>query len=139
MKRRTLIAVLVGLVSLTSCKDTTKAKGLADAAIVDFHKQFNEQKFKELYTAGHADLKAAATEADFLKLLEAVHRKLGKQVNSSEEGWRVNTFNMKTSAVVTQNTEFEQGKGVETFTYVVSGGFCTLQGYHINSQDMMTK
>jgi hypothetical protein len=139
MKRRTLIALLVGLTSLTSCKDMTKAKGLADTAIVDFHKQFNEQKFKELYTAGHADLKAAATEADFLKLLEAVHRKLGKQVKSTEAGWRVNTFNMKTSAVVTQNTEFEQGKGVETFTYVVSGTSCTLQGYHINSQDMMTK
>jgi hypothetical protein len=46
---------------------------------------------------------------------------------------------MKASAVVTQNTEFEQGKGVETFTYVISGGSCTLQGYNINSQDMMTK
>jgi len=65
MKQRTLIPVLFGLVSLTSCKNMTKAKGLADAAVVDFHEQFNEQKFKELYTAGHADLKVAATEADF--------------------------------------------------------------------------
>lgn len=139
MKRRTLVALLVGLVPLTSCKDMSKAKGMADAAIVDFHKKFNEQKFKELYSAGHADLKAAATEADFLRLLEAVHRKLGRQVRSSEGGWRVNTSNMKTSAVVTQDTEFEQGKGTETFTYVVSGDSCTLLGYHINSQDMMIK
>jgi hypothetical protein len=139
MKRRTLIALLVGLTSLTSCKDMTKAKGLADTAILDFHKLFNEQKFKELYSAGHADFKAAATESDFLKLLEAVHRKLGKQVKSTEAGWRVSTFNMKTSVVVTQNTEFDHGKGIETFTYAVSGPSCTLKGYHIDSQDMMTK
>lgn len=46
---------------------------------------------------------------------------------------------MKTTAVLTQNTEFERGKGVETFTFVVSGSSCTLQGYYINSQDMMIK
>jgi hypothetical protein len=139
MNRRHLIALLIGLMSLSSCKDMTKAKGLAGTAIVDFHKQFNDQKFKELYTSAHPELRAAATETDFLKLLEAVHRKLGKQVRSTEASWRVNTFNMKTTAVVTRNTEFEHGKGVETFTFVVSGASCTLQGYYINSQDMMTK
>lgn len=80
MNRRNLIVLLLGLFSLTSCKDMRKAKGLAETAIIDFHKEFNDQKFKELYTASHADLKAAATEADFLKLLEAVYRKLGKNV-----------------------------------------------------------
>jgi hypothetical protein len=139
MNRRFFITLFLGLCSITSCKDMAKGKGLADSAIVDFHKQFNEQKFKELYTSAHSDLRAAATEADFLTLLESVHRKLGKQVRSAESGWRVNTFNMKTTAVVTQDTEFEQGKGVETFTFVVSGASCTLQGYHINSRDMMTK
>ncbi|MBK8094361.1 MAG: hypothetical protein IPK32_20960 [Verrucomicrobiaceae bacterium] len=139
MNRRLILTLLAGLLSLTSCKDMTQAKSLADTAIVDFHKKFNEQKFKELYNSAHPDLRAAATEADFLKLLEAIHRKLGKHMHSNGAGWRVNTFNMKTSVVITQNTEFEQGKGVETFTFVVSGGSCTLQGYNINSQDMMTK
>ncbi len=133
------MALFVGLVSLTSCKDMTKAKGMANTAIVEFHQQFNEQKFKGIYAAAHPDFKAATTEADFLKLLEAIHRKLGKQVSSTGTGWRVNSFNMKTSAVVTQSTEFEQGKGVETFTYVISGSSCTLLGYYINSQDMLTK
>ena len=139
MNRRTLIAMLLCVGSLSSCKDIGTARGLATAAIADFHQQFNDGKYRELYSAGHASLKKAATEADFLKLLEAVHHKLGKQVSSTETGWRVNTFNMKTTALVTQDTKFEHGQGTETFTYVISYGKCELEGYHINSNDMMTK
>ena len=138
MSRRIAIALLLGISSLTSCKEMTQAKANAATAIGDFHRDFNDGKFKELYASGDSSLKSAATEADFVKLLDAVNRKLGKQVKSSEEGWKLNSINMKTTVVVTQNTEFEKGKGTETFTYVVSGGSCKLQGYFINSQDMMT-
>ena len=137
--RRTLLLSLAGLAFIPSCKDMSKGKSLADSKIVGFHKQFNDLKFKELYSSSHSGLKNAATEEEFVKLLEAVHRKLGKQVKSTDAGWRVNTHNFKTSVVVTQTTEFEQGKGTETFTFAVSDGVCTLLGYHINSQDMMTK
>ena len=139
MNLRTLLVSLLALVALSSCKEMTKGKGLAETAIVDFHQQFNEGKFKELYAAGHADLKSAATEEDFVKLLEAVHRKLGKQVKSTEGGWRINSFNLKTSVALSQTTEFEHGKGVESFSYIVSGDSCQLQGYHIDSKDMLLK
>jgi len=116
-----------------------KGKSSAEAAITEFHKLFNEGKYREIYAASNADMKAASTEDDFIKFTEAVHRKLGQHVNSTDAGWRVNTFNFKTTAVVTQNSEFEQGKGVETFTYLISGDSCTLKGYNINSKDMMMK
>jgi hypothetical protein len=139
MKLRNLLALLLPLLLFSSCKDMTRGKDLSEAAIVEFHHQFNELKFKEIYVAGNADLKAAATEEDLVKLLQAVHKKLGAQVKSSNAGWRVNSFNMKTSVVLSMNTEFEHGKGVETFTYIVSGESCTLQSYHIDSKDMMLK
>jgi hypothetical protein len=139
MNRRTLLLSLAGLAFIPSCKDMSKGKGLADSKIVGFHKQFNDQKFKELYSSAHSDFKNAAAQEEFVKLLEAIQRKLGKQVKSTDTGWRVNTFNFKTSVVVTQDTEFEQGKGTETFTFAVSDGVCTLLGYHINSQDMLMK
>lgn len=140
MNRRTLLSSLACLLLLTpSCKDMTQGKGLADAAIIDFHKQFNEQKFKEIYAGAHPDLKAKAKEEDFVKLLETMHRKLGKQVKSTDATWRVNSFNFKTNAMVGQDTEFEQGKGTETFTYLISDGKATLAGYYINSSDMMLK
>ena len=139
MKLRTLLALLLALISISSCKDMAKGKGLAEMSIVDFHQQFNEGKFKELYAAGHADLKAAVTEEDFVNLLEAVNHKLGKQVKSTEGGWRINSFNLKTTVALSQNTEFEHGKGIESFSYIVSGDSCQLQGYHIDSKDMLLK
>ena len=132
------IAALAFALPLTSCKDMRQAKSLADPAVVDFHKQFNDKKFKDIYTASHPTFKAAAKEADFLKLMETIHKKLGKQVKSTEAGWKVNSYNFTTYAVLTQDTEFERGKGTETFTYVVDKGACTLNGYHINSQDLIT-
>jgi len=139
MNLRTLLALFLALLSLSSCKEMTQGKGLAETAIVDFHQQFNEGKFKEIYAAGHPDLKAAATEQDFVKLLEAVSRKLGKQVKSTDGGWRINSFNLKTIVSLSQTTEFEQGKGIESFSYVASGDTCQLQGYHIDSKDMLLK
>lgn len=132
-----LVALVLSL-PLTSCKDMRQAKSLADPAIVDFHKQFNDKKFKDIYAASHPTFKAAAKEADFLKLMETIHKKLGKQVKSTEAGWKINSYNLTTYATLTQDTEFERGKGTETFIYIVEKGACSLHGYNINSQDLIT-
>ncbi len=139
MTRRSLVILIALILPLASCKDMTRGISLAQAAALDFHAKFNDSKFKEIYAASSADMKKVSTEADFVKFVETVHRKLGKHTKATEVGSRVNSFNFKTTAIITQNSEFEQGKGVETFTYLISGDSCTLQGYHINSQDMMMK
>jgi hypothetical protein len=134
---RLLFAALLAY-ALASC-GASKAVPEAKAAMADFHAKLNDGKFKDIYAATTPAFKAASSEADFVKLLEAVHRKLGKQKSSSEPGWRLNSYNFTTTVVLTTTTEFEQGKGVETFTYLVSKSGCTLQGYNIQSQDLITK
>lgn len=131
--------MLVCLLVLPACKDMTQAKGLSDTAIGDFHRQFNEGKFKEVYAATHANFKKTSTEAEFVELLDAMHRKLGKQVKSTGTGWRVNSINGKTTASVSQDTEFEHGKGRESFVFVVSDGKCSLENYDIQSRDLIVK
>ncbi|HEY1049051.1 MAG TPA: hypothetical protein VGE39_04825, partial [Prosthecobacter sp.] len=130
---------LVTTALMTACGDMRKGAGMAETAIVAFHKQFNEQKLKEIYAAAHPDFKAATTETDFLALLEAMQRKLGKHLRDTGAGWMINSMNGKTSVKLTKESVFEQGKGTETFTYAVSGESCTLQGYDIHSREMMVK
>jgi hypothetical protein len=139
MKHFHLLLLLVCLLVLPACKDMTRAKGLSETAIGDFHRQFNEGKFKEVYAAAHANFKKTVPEAEFVELLEAMHRKLGKQVKSTGTGWRVNSINGKTTASVSQDTEFEHGKGSESFVYVVSGVSCSLERYDIQSRDLIVK
>ncbi len=131
--------LLLTLLLLPGCKDMTRGKGMAETAIVEFHQKFNESKYQELYAAAHADLKAVATEEQFVKLLEKVYTKLGAQTKSTSEGWRVFSANSKTTVHVSVRTEFEKGEGVETFSYLVSGKSCTLVNYNIKSREMTEK
>jgi hypothetical protein len=64
----------------------TKANALASAKIVDFHKQYNDAKFAEIFDACHADLKRYGNRPDFVKFLTTVQEKLGKHKSSENVG-----------------------------------------------------
>jgi hypothetical protein len=138
MKQNKLVAIFLISALLPACGNASKARDLSNTEIVNFHRQFNESKFRELYKAASPDLKSVTTEADFIKLLELERNKLGKQVSSSEVGSNVN-FSGKTVVLINQNTTFEHGKGVESFRYVVLGNNCMLQGYNITSNNLLIK
>jgi hypothetical protein len=77
--------------------------------------------------------------SEFTKFLGAVHRKLGRVVRSEQVGWNSNMTTSGSFAQVQMATTFEQGKGMETFVYRKVGEEMKLQGYNINSNDMMLK
>ncbi|NBV24892.1 MAG: hypothetical protein EBS05_23605 [Proteobacteria bacterium] len=116
-----------------------KGKGAAEVAIGEIHQQFNDTKFAAIYTGGHAKLKKASPEKQFVELMEAVHRKLGKVTDTKNTGWRINTFNLTTTVLMQQQTTFERGKGVESFTFEMDGEKAVLVGYFINSNDLILK
>ncbi len=134
-----LVTLLCLCAALLSSCGMKKAVPDAKAAVVVFHTQFNDGKFKEIYDASSPEMKKASPEADFIKFLETVKSKLGKETSTSDAGWKLSSFNFTTNVVLTMNTEFEHGKGTETFTYVVTKSGCTLKGYYIQSKDLIMK
>jgi len=78
-------------------------------------------------------------EKEFVDLLEAIHRKLGLIQNSTQSGWRFNSYNMQDFMALTYETQFAQGKGSESFTFLVEGEQAKLVNYNINSKEMMLK
>lgn len=134
-----VLTLLLAVVSLSSCKQVTESKDKSEHAVADFHQRFNEQKFKEIHAAGNAEFKAAEPEADFVELLAAMHRKLGRHVKTNDDNWSFNSINGNTTVTITQRNEFEHGKGVETFVFAVSGDSCVMRSYRIESRDMMIK
>jgi hypothetical protein len=72
-----------------------------------------------------------------MKFLQSVRRKLGT-VKSATQIANSNTFNGVTSVVLTYKTDFEKASAVETFTFIVSSDAATLQGYHVNSNALIT-
>jgi len=116
-----------------------KGKKAAEQSAADFHKLYNDGKHAEIYSAAHSRFRSGTTEKQFLELMGAVQRKLGKVTQTANAGVNVRTFNLTTTVVLNQNTTFEQGTGTEVFTFQMSGDKAILVGYNINSKDLILK
>jgi hypothetical protein len=136
---RNLIFGLVICLVVAGCGDTIKGKSIAEPQVAAFHEKLNAGQFDVIYSTSDEAFRKAAPKEKVLELFSAVQRKLGKAMSSSTKTWNVKTFNFETKVVLVVQTEFERGKGTESFTFRVSDGKASLVGYNINSLDMMTK
>ena len=131
---RTLFAVtLLALAGCSASKDVPSA----ERAVASFHSDLNAGAFDAIYAASGTDLKAAATRERFVKVLAAVHRKLGLYKTGKTAGWNDNaTLN---GHFVTLNVQagYERGAATEQFVFRVSGDRTLLAGYHVNSDAML--
>jgi hypothetical protein len=132
------VAALLLVSSALGC-NMAQDKSAAEREVVDFHRQLAAGNYAALYAAGHAELKKAASEKDFILLLDAVHRKLGTVVSSAPAGSKVFSGTGGTTVRLGYQTKFSDGDGVETFTYRIEGGRALLLGYNINSMALITK
>lgn len=137
--RAVLSILLAAATGLFGGCGLTKGKGTSEAAVSRFHERLDKGDFAGIYAGTHPDFKKASTEKAFVDLLSAVHRKLGLIKSTTETGWNVSTFNLRTNIVLTYKTIFASGEAVETFTYRMEDDKPILLGYHINSQDLITK
>jgi hypothetical protein len=133
---RSFLAVMF-ICAVAGC-DVAKSMSSAGKSVDAFHKKFNDQKFAEIYSGATPAFKGATKEAEFLKFMQAVHRKLGPFKSGTQSGWRGNTTMSGTTVILTYNSQFEKNSAVETFTFSVSGETATLQGYNINSNALIT-
>jgi len=138
MKRSIFLPIVISL-ALLGCTDTIKGKSVAEPKIAVFHDRFNAGQYEEIYSEAAEEFQKAAPKEKVLALFSAMDRKLGKVKSFSMKTWKVNTFNLVTTVILVTDTQFEQGSGVETFTFRVSGDKATLLGYNINSTDMLIR
>jgi hypothetical protein len=137
-QKLSLVLVTLLLITSTSCS-LTKGKGIAEAAVAQFHDQYNSGQFRQIYGQTDEGFKKSASEADFVSLLEALHRKLGTVKQSNQNGWGVNATPMGTMATLTYEVEFSEGKGTEQFVFHISGDKAMLYNYNVNSPLLITK
>ena len=134
------LVITAAAVLLVSCGSAKQNLALAKDAVTEFHSQLDLAQYSALYTASDEKLHNATTEADFTKLLEAVHTKLGMVRDSTLQGERVAWFAGEGATVtLAYDTKFSAGSGTEQFVWHITGGRAQLYGYHINSNDLITK
>ena len=126
------------LVAISSC-NFTKGKAQGESAVAQFHKQFNDGQFHDIYIQADEDFKKAADEASFVELLEAVRRKLGTVKQAKPLVWNVNVTTSGTLVRLSYDVEFTEGQATEEFVFRVSGNKAMLYNYNVNSPLLITK
>lgn len=109
----------------------------ATAGIEEFHASFDKEQFDSIWKTTSTELRKMTDKDQFQRLLVAIHDKLGAVKSSEQQGWQTNNTNGITTVVISNQTTFEKGKGVETFTFIYEGEALRLQGYYIQSDALI--
>lgn len=135
---RACVGLVVACITIFGC-GSSKNVDIAKQAVEMFHAQVDTEQYNAVYVAADEKFHQATTEADFSRLLDAVHRKLGPIQHSDLRGWRTGWYAGQGATVtLTYDTTFATGKGTEQFLWHISGDQALLYGYHINSNDLVT-
>ena len=136
LKIKLLLCVACLFFLASSCSMVKDSK-TAEPAVERFHAQFNAKEFAAIYQDAGAEMKSVATEKELTDLLDAVYRKLGTYQRSEPVSWHVDTGPLTSMVTLVYNTDFSDGKGTEQFNISVKGNTAKLEGYHINSNDLI--
>jgi hypothetical protein len=126
-----------GVLLLAACSGSAERAG-AEKAVLKFHQQLNSAAYEQIYAASDSGLKKATSKADMVKLLEAVHSKLGAFQTGTQSGWQVNYNTGGNNTVIQFDSNFQKGKATETFTFVGNSDAPRLLAYNVNSPVLIT-
>jgi hypothetical protein len=109
----------------------------AKAGVQQFHDLLNTSQFEAVYDQSDQAMKQTASADRLVKLLSAVHRKLGAAGDSALQNWNVNHTTSGQFVTLNYKTTFAGGAGDENFVYRMDGGRAKLAGYHIVSDALI--
>jgi hypothetical protein len=135
--RSVLAGLLVCCMFLSGCASERRNLSLAERAVDLFHSQFDSEEYSSIYQAASASMKEAASESNFVELLQGVHRTLGAVQASAPAG---TTFQMAQGTIrLDYDTTFVRGSGREQFVWQFEDNQAILYSYHIESRDLDTR
>ena len=91
----------------------------------------------EMYLMGSPMFRKSTSLADLRNQVGVISLRLGPVETTQRTSFNVNTTPAGTRTVVIMQTRFEQGEGVETYTFVGNGENMRLEGWNVNSSRLM--
>lgn len=137
---RFVVSICAATALLCACGSSTKSLELAEQNVQHFHSELDSQQYTAVYAASDEKFHEATTESDFVKLLEAVHRKLGNVQQANLRNTGVAWFAGQGATVtLVYETKFAEGTGTEQFIWHIKDNGAALYRYQINSNELVTK
>jgi len=141
LRGRLLLVALGGLLLFsTGCKQLTEAPKDAEKLDASVHAAMGRGDWKSIYADADPEMRSSTTEEKFGTLFTAIDKKLGKPVSTTQTGWKINAETSGTLLISQCETKFEKdASGTETFTWRKTDGQYRLYGYHINSDELISR
>ena len=114
-----------------------QGRKLSDNGIQQFQAQLNSGQFDQIYDSASDAFRASGNKEDLIKLLQAVHRKLGDAGSYTLNNLNVTATPTGTYVTAAYSTTFTGGEAVETFTWLTSGQRVVLNRYNIQSMKLI--
>lgn len=133
-----LLLIVAACLIFSACSGGEAREDVETKAVPRFHAHYDRGDFDAIYNEATDEFRNATPKADYDKFMQAVRRKLGPVKTATRDGWNVQVGTGGTRVVVTYNTQFELGSGVETFTFLRTKGDLKLVGYFVNSNALVT-
>lgn len=131
--------LIVFFLATFSCNSANNIES-AEEGVARFHSQLDAEQYHTIYVESDQAFHKGGSEAEFLTLAQAIHRKLGRVQNStlkaSKTQWVAGTGTIVT---LIYDTQFTQGRGTEKFIWRVTSNRAILVGYYVNSNDLLVK
>ncbi len=132
---RTPIVLFIALLAAAfSCKITPHIDE-AKAAVERFHQRLDAEQYSAIYSETDDSFRRVTSQADFINLLSAIHRKLGRERSKQVTGWAAST----SFTTIVFHTKFADGDAVERFKWRMINGKAWLTYYNINSNALVVK
>lgn len=130
-------AVIVGMLALVlaACNPVENLEQ-SDAAIAQFETQYSAGNLDRMWGMTGEELREVTTREEFDDLYQFINMRLGKIVSSERSGFNLNTNNGVTRTVITMRTEFENGSGIQTYTFHGNGEEMTIVGWFVDSPEL---
>ncbi|MBX3594019.1 hypothetical protein [Sphingomonas sp.] len=127
---------IVAVAMLAGCSGGSADIKAAQAAVTGFHAALNAERYQAIYAETAPQFRANTPQDRLVKLLAAIHRKLGDAGETRLQGWNVQYATGGSAVTLTYQTRYAKGVATEVFVYS-TGTPPRLIGYNINSPDMM--
>ena len=129
MKLKSIILILIFSIAVPACVPS-KDKGVALKAIEQFHSQYNNNQFAELYESADQKAKDTIAKDDFVEDMKAMRLGQGAVLKSEEKRIDYNYAEGMAILKITVLVSFEKGTATEDFSYRIVDGKPQLLSYH---------
>ncbi len=114
---------------------------LSETAVANFHRQLNAGNYDGIYAMSTEGFKERGTKGDLAAFFGGVRAKLGRNKNSTLQGWGIyrNFFSLVTEVSLEYQSQYQGGEAFEKFVFHESFGKSLLHHYDAQSKVFNTK